>query len=327
MADSKIYLGTKHIGSLFEGTSDISIYLGTELVYPLIPVTIHYYLTFTPLENSTFSFSGTSRDNIHNSVEYSLDSGHTWTSLENGSNTPTIASGETIMWRGINHPIGTEDDAGAPLSTHLGIGTFSSSGRFNAEGNSLSLLYGDDFEEQTDFATYTWAFDALFKGCTGLVDASGLVMDGIALPTRCYRQLFNGCTSLTKAPVLMAETLSTNCYLGMFEGCTSLVDAPVLIAKTMVQGCYAKMFKNCTSMVNAPTLPARVILNDCYDEMFNGCTSLNNITCLARENEVHTPTTNWVKDVAAVGVFYRPSSTSWERGDNGIPSGWIVRNA
>lgn len=327
MADSKIYLGTKHIGSLFEGTSDISIYLGTELVYPLIPVTIHYYLTFTPLENSSFSFSGTSRDNIHNSVEYSLDSGHTWTSLENGSNTPTITSGEKIMWRGINHPIGTEADAGASEDTHLGIGTFSSSGRFNAEGNSLSLLYGDDFEEQTDFNTYTWAFDALFKNCNGLVDASGLVMDGIELPTRCYRQLFSNCTNLTKAPVLMAETLSTNCYLAMFRNCTSLVNAPTLIAKTMVQGCYARMFAGCTSLVNAPTLSARVLANDCYDKIFEGCSSLNNITCLATNMTANTPTTNWVDGVAAVGVFYKPSSVNWERGNSGIPSGWIVRNA
>lgn len=35
MADSKIYLGSIHIGSLFEGASDISIYLGEEKVYPL----------------------------------------------------------------------------------------------------------------------------------------------------------------------------------------------------------------------------------------------------------------------------------------------------
>ena len=326
MADSKIYLGAKHIGSLFQGASDISIYLGEELVYPLVPETIHYYLTFTPLENSTFSFSGTSRDSINNSVEYSLDSGHTWTTLANGSNTPTIATGEKIMWRGINHPIGTEEDAGAPLTTHLGIGTFSSSGRFNAEGNSLSLLYGDNFEEQTDFDTYTWAFDALFKGCTGLVDASGLVMDGIALPTRCYRQLFNGCTSLTKAPVLMAQTLSVNCYLGMFAGCTSLVNAPTLIAKTLVQGCYARMFMGCTSLVNAPTLSARVIGFDCYDEMFENCTSLNNITCLAREMS-GTPLSNWVLNTSAVGVFYKDKNATWNRGNSGIPNGWIVRNA
>lgn len=35
MANSKIYIGTTNIGSLFEGTSDVSIYLGANKVYPL----------------------------------------------------------------------------------------------------------------------------------------------------------------------------------------------------------------------------------------------------------------------------------------------------
>ena len=325
MADSKIYIGIENIGSIFDGASDIEIYCGTELLYPLVPPTIHYYLTFKPLENTTFSFSGTSRGSINNSVEYSTDSGRTWVALANGSNTPMLTPNDVIWWRGINHPIGTESDAGAPLSTHLGVGTFSSSGRFNAEGNSLSLLYGDNFEEQTDFATYTWAFDALFKNCSGLVDASGLVMDGIALPTRCYRQLFNGCTRLTKAPVLMAEILSVNCYLGMFAECTSLVDAPALIAKTMVQGCYARMFENCTSLVDAPKLNAKKIEKDCYDMMFDGCVKLKNVTCLATTFE-GTPTSNWMRNVASKGTFIKPRSSSWEEGVNGIPSGWTIKN-
>lgn len=35
MANSKIYLGTTNIGSIFGGAADVSIYLGTEKVYPL----------------------------------------------------------------------------------------------------------------------------------------------------------------------------------------------------------------------------------------------------------------------------------------------------
>lgn len=37
MANSKIYLGSTNIGSLFQGADDISIYLGKNKVYPLIP--------------------------------------------------------------------------------------------------------------------------------------------------------------------------------------------------------------------------------------------------------------------------------------------------
>ena len=35
MANSKIYLGNTNIGSLFQGASDVSIYLGENKVYPL----------------------------------------------------------------------------------------------------------------------------------------------------------------------------------------------------------------------------------------------------------------------------------------------------
>lgn len=34
--------------------------------------------------------------------------------------------------------------------------------------------------------------------------------------------MFEGCTSLTTAPVLPATTLISNCYESMFDGCTSL---------------------------------------------------------------------------------------------------------
>ena len=38
----------------------------------------------------------------------------------------------------------------------------------------------------------------------------------------CYYFMFNGCTSLTKAPALPATELAFDCYNGMFYGCTSL---------------------------------------------------------------------------------------------------------
>ena len=38
----------------------------------------------------------------------------------------------------------------------------------------------------------------------------------------CYFCMFQGCTSLTKAPELPATTLVYNCYFIMFMNCTSL---------------------------------------------------------------------------------------------------------
>ena len=59
--------------------------------------------------------------------------------------------------------------------------------------------------------------------------------------------------------------------------------------------------------------------------MFNGCTNLNSITCLATDISASSCTTNWLKNVAATGTFYKASSmTSWESGVSGIPTGWTV---
>ena len=119
-----------------------------------------------------------------------------------------------------------------------------------------------------------------FKDSTGLKDASGLDLDGIALANNCYQNMFYGCTSLTAAPALPATTLIDYCYSNMFNGCTSLVNAPALPATTLAKSCYLNMFLDCTSLVNAPALPATTLVGDCYSNMFNGCDSLTTAPAL-----------------------------------------------
>ena len=96
----------------------------------------------------------------------------------------------------------------------------------------------------------------------------------------CYYYMFDGCTSLTQAPVLPATTLAENCYAYMFRGCTSLTQAPVLPATTLAVGCYQDMFYSCTSLTQAPALPATTLSTYCYSYMFRGCTSLTQIPAL-----------------------------------------------
>ena len=112
--------------------------------------------------------------------------------------------------------------------------------------------------------------------------------------------MFNGCTSLTKAPaILPAETLNYHCYYGMFNGCTSLT--------------------------TAPELPATNLVSTCYENMFKGCSSLNSVTCLATTNIIYG-TPNWLDGVAATGTFNAASGASWPEGASGIPSGWTRVN-
>ena len=213
------------------------------------------YLTFEALENSTFTFS-------RNDLQYSLDGGTTWTTLPAGTASPTVQAGERIMWKAELTP-----------NSSNGIGTFSSTGKFNAEGNIMSLLYGDDFVGQTSLSDKSWAFYRLFY-CTWIVNAGNLVLPATTLAVRCYYEMFKSCSNLTSAPELPATTLASNCYGYMFEGCTSLTTAPELPATTLTGHCYEEMFCGCTSLTTAPELPATTLANSCYNSMFSSCTSL-----------------------------------------------------
>ena len=217
------------------------------------------YLTFVAQEDGTFSFTNVSSET---GMSYSLDSGSTWTTLASREQTPTIHSGETVMWKANKTPLNGS------------IGYFASTGEFELEGNPMSLLYGDDFRGKIDLTGMNSAFDSLFYRCTGLTSAEKLSLPATTLSKSCYGGMFAFCTSLTVAPALPATTLADNCYDAMFTDCTSLVKAPELPATTLASACYAVMFVGCSSLTTAPALPASATTALCYSYMFQGCSSL-----------------------------------------------------
>jgi hypothetical protein len=217
------------------------------------------YLTFEAIEDDLTASLST------NACEYRIDDG-SWNNLSAGSNTASINKGQTLSFRGNLTPTSSN-----------GIGTFTISKKCNLKGNIMSLLYGDDFEGQTDLTGKGYAFHTLFYNCANIVDASELILPATVLSGNCYDRMFYGCTSLTTAPELPATTLAAWCYDYMFQGCTSLTSAPsVLPATKLDYYCYDGMFAGCTSLINAPELPATTLANRCYDSMFYGCTSLVN---------------------------------------------------
>lgn len=217
------------------------------------------YLTFVALDDCTFTYEKTGNNN--HSIKYSLNDGATWTTLNTGGTTPTVSSGQKILWKG-NYTIIS--------NSWSHVGKFSSTGRFNVEGNPQSLYFGDDFEGvQTPVG-----FEALFNG-TDVVSAENLALVQ-PLMDYCYLSMFEGCTSLVTAPQLPVATLDDYCYGNMFRSCTALTTAPELPAVTLANGCYGSMFEGCTSLVNAPELPATTLANFCCSNMFKGCTSLVN---------------------------------------------------
>ena len=257
-----------------------------ELVYGSYTPPVHDYskdyLTFEALEDTTFSFTS-------NALEYSMDDGSTWVELPASTNTPTVASGDKIMFKQTNPTI--NNWAG-------GIGTFSSTGKFNVSGNIMSLLYGDDFDGQISLSRKNYVFCGLFYNCKNVISASNLI--------------------------LPATTLASDCYKWMFQYCTNLTTAPVLPATTLADFCYNCMFQNCTSLTTAPILPAKTLVTGCYNSMFYGCSRLNNITCYATTNITTDNLKNWVYGVSETGTFTIKSQLSWPEGVNGVPIGWNI---
>ena len=259
------------------------------------------------------------------SVSYSVDNGTTWvdTAVESNNQTittPTIAQGDKVLWKG----------EGSKFSS------FSSTGNFNVMGNIMSLLYGDNFENQTSFPNANHQpFQQLFYNVTTLVSAENLVLPATTLCRICYQHMFRGCTSLTTPPsTLPAQTLVDSCYGGMFMGCSSLTTAPTIEATTVAQSCCVQMFQDCTSLTTGPTLKAAELNGGgCYQRFFSGCTNLNSITMLATNITANNCLLHWVNGVAASGTFTKaasmttlPTATS-DNSYQGIPDGWTVVDA
>ena len=135
--------------------------------------------------------------------------------------------------------------------------------------------------------------------------------------------MFDGCTSLTRAPELPATELATYCYEWMFANCTSLTSAPALPATTLYTQCYGYMFNNCTSLTSAPELPATTLATNCYREMFRGCTNLNHIKVGFTNWDPTGATSNWLPDNS--GTFECKQeliNNTTDRTSNTVPTNW-----
>ena len=251
-------------------------------------------LTFKILSAGIISWTASNTD-IAKTIDYKLNNG-AWVSITSNtsSSAPTITvnSGDKIQFRGNNAQYGNSSSKYNSFS--------GSTASFEVEGNIMSLIYGDDFKNNSTINDYT--FYGLFINCANLVSAENLV--------------------------LPATTLATGCYQNMFRDCAKLTTAPALPATTLAASCYQNMFGRCTSLTTSPELPAANLAFFCYNSMFQGCRNLNYIKCLATNLGFMLSTDNWVRNVAPTGTFVKAASmTKWTTGDSGIPAGWTVIDA
>ena len=175
------------------------------------------YLTIEATSSGNISYKLGQNGASGKYVEHSIDNGSTWVRTGmSGSKTIPVQSGDRIIFRG-------------DISTGITIGLnySASTATFEVYGNAMSLIYGDNFVGNNEFpSTATLAFTELFKGCTGLTDASKLILPASVLLVfsgwGTYSSMFSGCTSLEAAPELPATTLVYGCYRGMFRYCNKL---------------------------------------------------------------------------------------------------------
>ena len=273
------------------------------------------YLAFVALEDGTFGFSASTTGSP---IEYSIDGGSSWSALESGS-TPTVERGKKILWKGkLRHG----------MYANNGIGRFSSTGKFDIEGNVASILYDNDFEGITTSNVYLCG---LFRNCA-VVSAEKLVLPFETVEGLQYQLMFGFCTELKKAPKLIAKTVKYNGYDAMFQRCESLTEAPDLPATSLGERCYNNMFNGCTSLLKAPDLLVEELVQGCYTDMFANCSSLNYIKAMFLTDPYvvgsGTPYTNdWVYQVASAGTFVMNAEANWRylHYNNAIiPNGWTI---
>ena len=251
-------------------TPNISGIVESTVIYSQVYIPHDYsqdYLTIVSLEdNNTIGWKASS-SSLLKTISISTDEGTTWTSKESstaGTTLATLNTGDKLLVKGSN----------SVYSNSNYYNYFTSTNNFNVEGNIMSIIYENNFVNQTTLYPAGYNLEYLFNNCTKLVSAENLILPATTLAIRCYAYMFYNCTSLTTAPELPATTLASSCYQYMFSGCTSLTAAPELPATTLATRCYSSMFNSCTALVKAPELPATTLASDCYAGMFASCTSL-----------------------------------------------------
>lgn len=152
-------------------------------------------------------------------IQYNKNGGG-WTNItsDTGSSAPyvNVVPGDIISFRGNN----------TTYFPGTGANIFRGDAFFKAYGNILSLIYGSNYQNETELPSgdtrpYTNNFHYLFYQNSGITDASNIIMPQNT-KVACYMHMFGDCINLEKAPTLPASTLGLEAYKYMFGNCHKL---------------------------------------------------------------------------------------------------------
>lgn len=186
----------------------------------------------------------------------------------------------------------------------------------------------------------TNSFQDMFRGCSSLVNASGIT----ATQTNNWKEsvcnaMFRDCSALTSAPSITFGSFasgSSHCQ-GMFHGCTSLVSTPNihLNAPTLYGLTYKNMYYGCTHLTTAPEIKATTMFADTNNGslaiMFYNCSSLTYIKVNFTNWNSGNYTNSWTYGLPSSGRFDCPSGLAQTKNASGnttnphyIPYNWGI---
>lgn len=166
--------------------------------------------------------------------DYYVSQPFTLVALEDGTMNIAMSDGSTSMHYALNDNDWVEMTEAVSLTmnandkvkikaigTDFGLGCssfISSSMLFDAEGNIMSLLYGDDFKDKTSLKGLTHlCFSELFAN-TNIVSAKNLILPSTTLASNCYKSMFEGCSKLTKITMLATDISAIGCLESWVAG-------------------------------------------------------------------------------------------------------------
>lgn len=207
---------------------------------------------------------------------YSINGGE-WTTLSTtGDATFEVSNGDEVKFKAYNE-------------RYFG-NSFWSNIDYEAKGNIMSLIYGDDFAQyQYEFPYNTSYNFANFFYESGFVlqDVSDLYLPATGLTDYCYDNMFID-TNIEKSPVIGTQ-------LGFGE------------TTTLASGCCSNMFKNCSNLneVHCNYVFSNITAEDYFDDWMDGVAA----------------TGTFYKSALMDGISAGP----WETDSvDGIPTGWEI---
>lgn len=243
-------------------------------------------LCITAIEDSIISYiPGAS------TIEYSLDCGYSWNTLDNEE--IVLESGVIMELRGEIY-----DD----LYYEEGVmdRSFNISGNVKLSGSIMSLYNYDAYDT---VVSYSNVFAGLFKDCDGITDAYNLIMDFQSdIGYGCCQSMFEGCINLRRAPKMLYDVISVeSSFKRMFYGCENLTEAPVILLNNFGF--------------------------ETFYEMFFGCSLLDKIVLRSIDGDISADAfTSWVKGVAETGTLYKYDGLDLPIDDiSGVAPGWTVK--